>query len=483
MSKSGIKSSSSFLPQRIRDPLHDLIEFDAGKFDHVLWQVINTGPFQRLRRIKQLGFSEYVFPGATHTRFAHSVGVYHTARRLMKIVERHLGSNHYDPDKAHVALAAALVHDVGHGPFSHAFEEVGKILDWKYVKKHELVSDALIRDSEITAKLKSFGSGFANDVADLIGTEKPTSIYAAVVSSQFDADRLDYMRRDRMMTGTQHAGIDFEWLMANLEVGTVPTGVDESPTGNVETFVLGPKAVYAAEAYVLGLFQLYPTVYFHKTTRCFEKLFSQLLLRLAQLVTDGSAGNSGLESRHPLVAFCREPNEIGRILALDDTCVSGAYSSMCDAPDHILQALALRLRDRKRLKCIDIRHEIERSLGWETASDNQQAIEIACKAIESKVEDWLGERSEELPSILVDQGIRVPYREYDESKGPLNQIRIRVTGELDATHIDIRDRSKIVRAIDPFKFNRLYVENDESEKFVQGLIEEEIAHVKKGKAE
>lgn len=482
MGKSGPKSSSSFLPQRIRDPLHDLIEFDAGKFDHVLWQVINTGPFQRLRRIKQLGFSEYVFPGATHTRFAHSVGVFHTARRLMKIVERHLGSSHYDPDKAHVALAAALVHDVGHGPFSHAFEEVGKKLDWKYVKKHELVSDALIRDSEITEKLKSIGSGFANDVADLIGTEKPTSIYAAVVSSQFDADRLDYMRRDRMMTGTQHAGIDFEWLLANLEVGSVPTGVDESLVGDIETFVLGPKAVYAAEAYVLGLFQLYPTVYFHKTTRCFEKLFSQLLLRLAQMIIDGSLDKCGLDPRHPLVAFCREPNEIGKILALDDTCVSGAYSLMCDASDHVLSSLASRLRDRKRLKCIDIRHEIERSLGWETASDNQQDVEVACKAIESKVQDWLESRKDGLPSILADNGVRVPYREYDESKGPLNQIRIRVTDDPGANHIDIRDRSKIVRAIDPFKFNRLYVDNDESEKFVHGIIVEEIKNVKGSKA-
>lgn len=315
-----------YLAQRIRDPVHDLIEFDATKFDNSLWKVLDTRPFQRLRRIKQLGFSEFVFPGATHTRFAHSVGVYHTARRLMKIVERKLGSqNHFDPDMAQVALAAALVHDVGHGPFSHAFEEVGKILDWKLAKKHELVSEALIREGEIAECLKSLGSGFANDVANIIGTEKPTSIYSAVVSSQFDADRLDYLLRDRMMTGTQHSGIDFEWLMANLEVGTVPTGVDDSQTNDVETFVLGSKAVYAAEAYVLGLFQLYPTIYFHKTTRCFEKLFSQLLLRLAHIVTDGTGGKSGLEWHHPLFAFCREPNNIERILALDDACINGAY--------------------------------------------------------------------------------------------------------------------------------------------------------------
>lgn len=316
----------AFRSERVRDPLHDLIVFKPEKFDDILWKVVNTAPFQRLRRIKQLGFSEFVFPGATHTRFAHSLGVFHTARRLMKIVERHLTSrDNYDPQQALVALAAALVHDVGHGPFSHAFEEVGKKLDWKFVKKHELVSDVLIRDSEITHELNKHGSGFANDVANLVGSEKPTSIYAAVVSSQFDADRLDYMRRDRLMTGTQHAGIDFEWLMVNLEVGEVPTGVDDSPTEPVETFVLGSKAVHAAEAYVLGLFQLYPTVYFHKTTRCFEKLYSQLLLRLYQLVSDGSIDKTVVDDRHPLVRFCREPNTIARILALDDASVAGAY--------------------------------------------------------------------------------------------------------------------------------------------------------------
>jgi HD superfamily phosphohydrolase len=84
------------------------------------------------------------------------------------------------------------------------------------------------------------------------------------------------MQRDRLMTGTQHAEIDFVWLMANLEVGKIRRGVDEQAVGTVETFVLGPKAVYAAESYVLGLFQLYPTVYLHKTTRGAEKSWSRL---------------------------------------------------------------------------------------------------------------------------------------------------------------------------------------------------------------
>ena len=176
------------------------------------------------------------------------------------------------------ALAAALVHDLGHGPFSHSFETVGKRLDLK-MAKHEYVSQEIIRTSEVAEILKEMGSGFADDVADVVRGVGKKTVYHAVVSSQFDADRLDYMRRDRLMTGTQHAGIDFAWLLANLEIAEIPYGVDDSPTvGKVETFILGPKAIYAAEAFVRGLFQLYPTVYFHKATRGAEKLFTELLM-------------------------------------------------------------------------------------------------------------------------------------------------------------------------------------------------------------
>lgn len=133
-----------FAARRIRDPLHNLIEFRANQFENALWGVIQTRPFQRLRRIRQLGFSELVYPGATHSRFAHSAGAFHTARQLMGIIREHLGEARYLETLAHQALAAALVHDVGHGPFSHAFEDVGRRLKLK-LANHEVVSDLLVR--------------------------------------------------------------------------------------------------------------------------------------------------------------------------------------------------------------------------------------------------------------------------------------------------------------------------------------------------
>ena len=249
-------------PQRIRDPVHNLIEFSTQQFEHTLWRVIQTRPFQRLRRIRQLGFSEFVFPGATHTRFAHSIGVFHVARSLMSVIRRHIvadSARQFGEYQATVALAAALVHDVGHGMFSHAFESVGKSMNLA-MAKHENVSEAIIRDSEITQALHDLGSGFANDVATLIGRKEPGNLYDAVVSSQFDADRLDYMQRDRLMSGVQSSGIDLTWLLSNLEIASVRTGADDEATGSVETLVLGPKAVQTAESYVLSLFHLYPNV-------------------------------------------------------------------------------------------------------------------------------------------------------------------------------------------------------------------------------
>ena len=262
--------------------------------------------------------------------FRHSLGTFETARKLMRIVQHHLSkTDQYRDSRAELALAAALVHDLGHGPFSHAFEEVGRRRKLR-MADHENVSDALIRESEVASAFKKLGTGFADDVADIIKSDASGDIYSATASSQFDADRLDYMQRDRMMTGTRYGVIDFEWLIANLEVGEVSHGVDEKSLGTFETFVLGPKAISAAETYVLGLFQLYPSVYFHKTTRGAEKIFAELLDRVFDLVNDGSTSYTGLPNEHPLVTFAKTPDSVDSALRLDDTIVWGSLSLMAD---------------------------------------------------------------------------------------------------------------------------------------------------------
>ncbi len=114
--------------QRIRDPVHGLIVFGGGndahqnETDRIAWRLLNTREFQRLRRIRQLGFSDLVYPGATHSRLAHAIGVYHTARRLIEVIRRRQDKTHDDKERARVVLLATLLHDIGHGSFSHVFE-------------------------------------------------------------------------------------------------------------------------------------------------------------------------------------------------------------------------------------------------------------------------------------------------------------------------------------------------------------------------
>ncbi|MGJ5076672.1 HD domain-containing protein [Bradyrhizobium oligotrophicum] len=445
--------------QRIRDPLHDLIEFDVEKsqVEGVLWRVLQTRPFQRLRRIKQLGFSDFVYPGATHSRLLHSVGVFHTARRLIRIIERYVPAN----ARGDQALAAALLHDLGHGPFSHAFEKIGERFDLK-MANHETVSDILIRSGEVSEVLRDMGSGFANDVADMVSGSGAPTIYSAVVSSQFDADRLDYMRRDRLMVGSHHAGIDFEWLMANLEIGEVQHGVDETSLKPVQTFVLGRKAIFAAEAYVLGLFQLYPTVYLHKTTRGAEKIYVELLVRLITLIKDGSIEKTGLPKYHPLVKFAQTPDDIDCALSLDDTVIWGGLSLMAESSDKWISNLSTRLRDRKLYKCFDVRAKIAHDKD-DGAASSWEADEV-CAGIRDEIakclDQWSASSPDDPPRILIDEVERSPYKELTEgAKGPLSQINIRTEGDRLA---DLSKRSNVVAALKTYKAFRLYhAEGDE----------------------
>lgn len=121
-------------PQRIRDPIHGLITF-ANDDELLVWDLLNCAEFQRLRRIKQLGFSDLVYPGASHSRFAHSVGVFRNACRLLAVIKNSLGRGTFNEGRAIASLCAALLHDVGHGPFSHTFEGVQKRLG--IGRKHE----------------------------------------------------------------------------------------------------------------------------------------------------------------------------------------------------------------------------------------------------------------------------------------------------------------------------------------------------------
>jgi HD superfamily phosphohydrolase len=362
--------------QRIRDPVHGLIVFREGDpLAQLAWRLIGTPEFQRLRRIKQLGVSEFVFPGATHSRFAHSVGVFHVARTLVDIIKREFKTSGetFNEKRAEVAVIAALLHDLGHGPFSHTFESVQRSRAIT-TKKHEQWSAEIIRnpDGKIRPLLDAYrpDGTFTEAVAGLLKAEDPVDIYHAVVSSSFDADRLDYLRRDRLMTGTGAGAIDFDWLMEQLRVDKVKieavdeevkieaagTDGDDEPI-RVSTFCLDPKALPAAEQFLLARYTLHEQVYFHKTTRCIEYMIAKLLRQVAELVEqkDGYI-KTGLDEEHPLVRFFRkEGGTVTNFLALDDIVVGGAIERMVRASDPTIADLGSRLRVRNLYKTLDLR--------------------------------------------------------------------------------------------------------------------------------
>jgi len=360
--------------QRIIDPIHEMIVFRGeDRLDMAAWRLLETPDFQRLRRIKQLGVSEYVFPSATHTRFAHSIGVFHNARTLVQLLEREIKlqrvQGEFDRDRANVATLAALLHDIGHGPFSHAFEEARKAITEERgdgsarakVRKHEAFTADMIEDpsgpigtilSEVQVNPKA--------VADLIRAETPTDMYHSVVSSSFDADRLDYLQRDRYMCGVGAGGIDFEWLMDNVRVAEIDVSpADESEPDAVyrHSFCLLYKARDAAEDFLLARYRLYTNVYFHKTTRGIEQLITAFFREIARRVDTG-ASVRGLEVDHPLIRFFTKGGEtLENYRMLDDTLVWGAIHAVATKGEGRLRRLAGDIRERRNPASLDIQVE------------------------------------------------------------------------------------------------------------------------------
>jgi len=221
----------------IRDPIHDYIELDE-----LALALIETPQMQRLRRIRQLGFSNLVYPGANHTRFEHSLGVYHLAKHLVKQV---------DEQQRNELLAAALLHDIGHGPFSHATED----LILRYTRKSHEDIEEFLRKGEISEILKEYSLSPSAIAAHIRGDTDPGQI----IHSEIDVDRMDYLVRDAHYTGVAFGLIDHVRLIHELKF-------------NENRLVLNIGGLQAAESLLVSRFLMHPTVYFHHVSRIAESM-------------------------------------------------------------------------------------------------------------------------------------------------------------------------------------------------------------------
>ncbi|MFZ3004595.1 MAG: hypothetical protein WA047_00370 [Phenylobacterium sp.] len=276
------------------------------------------------------------------------------------------------------------------------------------------------------------------------------------------------------MSGTQQSAIDFEWLLRNLEIRRVNIGVDDKQYNQIDTFVLNSKASVAAEGYALSLFYLYINVYFHKTTRGFEGLFSALMARVAELTLGGDFDALGLPKNHPIVAYLQNPDSVEAFLKLDDSVAYGALSQLADAPDGAVSELACRIRDRKAYKCIDVSKFM--AAKFETP-DNPDSTARAAARQEARVRtarvaELVKERKitalrdGNVPLILEDEkAIRAAYKQEDKLSsifliGPDNQLH------------DLANFSPVVDALEPYRAYRLYARNDAAKKQVDSLLQE-----------
>jgi uncharacterized protein len=314
-----------FKQKVINDPVHGFIAIH----DELIYAIIEHPYFQRLRRIKQLGLTDFVYPGAHHTRFHHALGAYHLMRKALMTLKNK--GVEISPEEEQGAQIAILLHDIGHGPFSHTLE-------------HTLMRD--ISHEEISLLfMESLNAEFEGqlDLAiRIFKNEYPKKFLHQLVSGQLDVDRLDYLTRDSFFTGVSEGVINYNRLIDMMDV------VDNA-------LVLESKAIYSIEKFLISRRIMYWQVYLHKTVVCAEEMLIKLILRAKYLVAQGQK----LPCSKALAEFLYKDQAdnlrsdkklLINYANLDDIDILSAVKSWQYEEDKILAFLARSLQERKLFK-------------------------------------------------------------------------------------------------------------------------------------
>ena len=341
----------------LRDAIHDYIHVDHL----VIWHLINSQEMQRLRRVKQLGGTYQVFQSAEHSRFVHSLGVYQVVRRMLET--ECLDNELNDYDKLCV-MCAGLLHDIGHGPFSHSFEGVFK-------EDHENITVRMIlEDSEVHNILITVHEDLPTDIAAIIQHTHKNQILIQMVSSQLDADRMDYLLRDSYMTGTTYGQFDMSRILRTMRICDGKIVYKES-------------GVQAIENYILARYHMYWQVYYHPTARSYEHLLQSVFQRVKDLFSEGYSYKTDLKY---LLPFLYDELTVDDFTRLDEAVVLYYFREFMNEDDFILKDLSARFLNRKLFKYKQLRNQeelddikhISSSLGYDPRyyiiSDNQKQV-------------------------------------------------------------------------------------------------------------
>jgi hypothetical protein len=242
----------------IRDPLWNNIRVDA-----LGAALIDTGAFQRLRYVRQLGHAYLVYPGATHTRFEHALGTYHLARRTLSLIDERGELGTIDRQDCDTLRAAALLHDIGHYPFSHALEEIGAL-------HHEQAALPILTTGPVADALHAqLGRTAPDDVYALMrGTSR--SPLQGLISGSLDLDKIEYLKRDALMCGVPYGEVDVDRLLHALVLVTDPD------TGR-PVIGVAEKGLAALESLLFAKYQMYRNVYWHHAVRSATAMYKRLV--------------------------------------------------------------------------------------------------------------------------------------------------------------------------------------------------------------
>jgi hypothetical protein len=330
----------------LRDPVHGLISFEGANHDVVL-RLLETREVQRLRRIRCLGPASLAFPGAEHSRFAHAVGSTYVMKRYLARVRQlsHDIPQHdrIDADTERAALAAALLHDLGHGPLSHTFEA---IVPQPFAHEQWTSMLLLDPDTEVHRVLAGYDPQLPRAVERLIHGKAAIPHLARAVSGTFDVDRCDYLMRDSHMTGVRYGSLDLNWLLQALRLYVPPQSAVASLA------VDGEKGLTAVEGFFVGRLYMYRQVYLHKAVRAAEAVLKAMFRRLQELPPDPGTPptlQALLEGR---------PADVAGFLELDDDALATAIRCYEHSGDRLLAELAARVRHRKLFKTLRVRADV-----------------------------------------------------------------------------------------------------------------------------
>lgn len=318
-----------------RDPVHNIIRLRTDSDEgELMMRLIDTPEFQRLRRIKQLGLGLYTYQGAEHSRFTHSLGAFHLMTRVLD----RLSESHEIKTEDRVAVrAAALLHDIGHGSFSHVME---KVLNFHH--ESWTVQVILSQDTVVGRLLRSYSERLPTRIGAIIEGKFQPAALGQLVSSQLDVDRMDYLLRDSLMTGAKYGIYDLEWIINAL-------AIDEE----ADRIYVTARGIYAVEEYLQARYYMFRQVYFHRTLRSAEAVLRSILRRALQLLETEKevwyAGDTAFEK-----VLRRQPLSITEHLQIDDSDVLFHIKQWQRSTDGILRDLSNRFIGRQLFKAIDL---------------------------------------------------------------------------------------------------------------------------------